>query len=446
MKQEMVNRPSDSSENEPTRCAHRLARLPAALCVDDPNAYLSTIRTLVGITSSRLGHDAATHQIVGRFLCRAVLDARKRNAILLIVHGSAIELWAVRAAELFGVDWVHLLIAGEKSHPCHSHTTTKMIGKITVTAFDGGDPQRDEVLVLLADRLEAVHVRRGGRIAQAIAARLIDPPSHHPIASVRVALFGHSRCGALELVQAGAIGWYSPVQQPTEPQSSQPRLTKDQSPVCWQTKNLHDHWVRQPQRWLIHCTRSVRGPWPGQTESQYRDEVLIGNRKTGMRTPQESLDRILRSGRLLASSIATAKSHPVVCFTERSLMEILSMRCFRPHLARWDYEPYGIAIEQEVAISIGIRPVIYGQPSERRTISEEDRFRFHPIGKTFDWRSEKEWRSPANVVLDQLPVESVHLFAPDSCEDRTALERSPFSVTWLVPEVPPSASEATKNR
>lgn len=165
---------------------------------------------------------------------------------------------------------------------------------------------------------------------------------------------------------------------------------------------------------------------------QYRDSILIGDPDLASRRPIDALCRIVRSGRLVAAATATSKHEPVVCFSAVSLAELLDRRCFRPHLGRWDYEPYGIAIRRSRADSLGIQSVIYGPPQLRRTLCEAERFRFHPIGKTYDWRAEKEWRSRATIDLSKIPPQDVRVFAADDCESRQRLAGCRWPVSFIA--------------
>ena len=154
------------------------------------------------------------------------------------------------------------------------------------------------------------------------------------------------------------------------------------------------------------------------------------------RTALDTLYRLLRNRRILASAVATSKSYPVVCFSERALLDMLAMRCYRPHLGRWDYEPFGVAIEKSTAIELGAKSVIYGQPSDRKRLSMPDRFRFHPVGTTYDWRTEQEWRFPKTVNLDEIPQESLRVFASATDQALGLLSDFRFPITWLVPIEP----------
>ena len=54
-----------------------------------------------------------------------------------------------------------------------------------------------------------------------------------------------------------------------------------------------------------------------------------------------------RSGRLIASSEFVRGETPVVSLTAVPLGEIRTLRTYRSHLSRWDFEPYGICIRRD---------------------------------------------------------------------------------------------------
>lgn len=354
---------------------------------------VSTATSIIGLTSSRLGRDVTLHRHVCQFLSRSLLDASDRGAAVLIADGSAIAPWAIRAAELFGVPAIHLRV--------------------------GDDVWRDAAVIAIADRVDAVYVRSGGTIATWLDRRTMTLAD----ASTRVAIYGRGHCAAAELIGAGAIGWYqrlTPISPtPISPPGQNAGATSDEP------------WMRTDGRWLVHCTRRRDGPWPGESMDQYLDAMLVDHPHATRRAPIDALERIVASRRLIASSVATAKSHPVVCFSAVPLAELLDRRCFRPQLGRWDYEPFGVAIRLSAAKTAGLRPVIYGDGDRRKQLAPSDRYRFHSIGKTFDWRTEREWRSSQSLDLDAFDRSDVRLFAVDSPDARAKLKRSPWPITWL---------------
>ncbi len=340
-----------------------------------------------------------------------MLDCRARGATLIVATESAIEPWAVRAAEIFGVPLLRIAVGKDQTN-----------ADFFVPTDESHDLTRDQLIIDLADRVDAVYVRRGGVIMKSLAQRI----SRRQDATTRVAITANAKCGAAELIATGAIGWF--FSRPT----ATPALEDDSSEAAAVVENPDDAWIRTDGQWLVHCTRAPSGRWPEETPNQYRDSILLGKESFPHREPIDALTRIVRSGRLVAGATATRHTHPVVCFSEVSLAELLDRRCFRPQLGRWDYEPFGIAIRRSAAKSIGVEPVIYGEPGMRRTLSSKDQYRFHPIGKTYDWRVEKEWRSSGSVDLNQLSKQDVRVFVANSAEARKRFSVCPWAVSFIT--------------
>ncbi len=366
-------------------------------------------RPWIAVVSSHLGHNPILHRDVCRNLAQAMIQCRRRDAVLLVAAGSAIQPWAIRAAELFGVSVLQVVIGAEDAK---SDTPA-----LRIQAADAAALPRDAAVIHLADRVDAVYVRRKGKIAQALLNRV----SKLQDATTRVASTRLPKCAAKELIQAGAIGW---VRLP-------PTLRQQGDvPPLVHKPTFEDDWMHQDGEWLVHCTRACDGPWPGQTESQYRDELLLGV-DAPARTPVQTLQRIIRSRRLIASAIVSVKTHPVVCFSSVAIADLLIARAYRPHLKRWDYEPWGIAVRKSAAISLGVQEVIYGSAKDRNQILSADQYRFQAAGQTFDWTNEKEWRLEGDLPLDAFATKDVRVFVANEAGKRLIETYCPWQISVL---------------
>lgn len=330
---------------------------------------------LHAVVCSRLGRGLECRRRTFDYLQQAVLKTKREGATLLVVSGTAPEPWVRRAAELFHVP-VHVVDVGDVH-------------------------QRDGVLVGGADRVFSVWVRRGGKIAQLLSQRLAACRDD----STWVAVNDDQHCAGRSLIALGAVGWYLPEPSPrpsavaVEPGGGRPILAPQD--VDW-------------TQYLVHCTRGRRGPLPGQSEAQYRDEVLLGGEGGRPATAVETLQKILADGWLLGAARVTRRDQPVVCWSEVPLPQILARRTFRAHLGRWDYEPFGLAVRKSAAARLGIVPVVYGTAEQRERLPPADRWRFQAQGKRVDWRSEKEWRGRGSFDLHRLQPDEGLVFVPDS--------------------------------
>ena len=152
--------------------------------------------TWVAITSSRLGQNPILHREVCRMISLCMLECRRRDAVLVVAKGSAVEPWAARASELFAVPILKIAVDGAPSTgggPCI---------EIQVTAES---LSRDAAVIAIGDRVDAVYVRAGGTIDQCLRDRLVQLGD----VSTRVAVTSLPKCAGRDLIGQGAIGWLS---------------------------------------------------------------------------------------------------------------------------------------------------------------------------------------------------------------------------------------------
>ncbi|MEM9588421.1 MAG: hypothetical protein AAGA03_14150 [Planctomycetota bacterium] len=392
----------------------RLQRL-RELCgpVDiEPIEALRQREAFIGVACSRVGLDPTRQRSICRRLCQVLLEARQRRAIVCWSKGSAIDDWASRAVALFRLP--HLIIECPiESTPIERPSKFASPDGPSTVRIQGSRVDRDLAVIALADRLEALHLRRNGKIASAISHRL----HRYQDACIRVSLSDSAESAAVELIAQGAIGRFVP--SPPRPHHA----TIDREPL-----NCGHSWARHQGEWLIHCTRQPQGAWPGQSDQQYRDSMLTTG-ATDQATALDALRRITRKRRLIASAIASDRRYPVVCFSANALAELLKDRTFRPQLKRWDYEPYGVAISISAANRIGIVPVRYGDASAKKLLPAEERYLHQSTGKTYDWRLENEWRHLGDIDLDQLPRDDVRIFVRTQAEAESVRPRCPWMVT-----------------
>ena len=369
--------------------------------------------TLIAVVASRLGHDPVRHRRIAKLLCAAAGETRLRSGRWLIGRGTAIEPWARRAAKRFDIPVQTLVTAdpdgsSDDGDLCHRDRSLA----------------RDRAVIAMADRVDGLYVRRGGTLHRAIRQR-VDQRPHRP---TRIAYWPGQKTAVDEIVASGAMGWY--LSDGTSAASDGVRSSEA-------VVGGSDFLVRPPPgRWLVHCTRARVGGWPGQTDDQYRDELLGGDEDAyWRRTPLDSLCRILDQRRLAGSAIASVRSQPVVCLSARPLDELLAGRTFRSHLSRWDYEPYGVLIRQTAAESSGVRPVIYFSDGDKPSVAPGDRWFHHPRGTTHDWTAEREWRCRGDLDLSDWVKDDVRVFAVDDEISRRRLADCPWPVVWVRPRV-----------
>lgn len=404
----------------------------------------------IGIASSRLGRRLDTQADWFTVFRAACSKISRGQDVLLTAAATTPDRYVRRAAELFDVRVVSMICPRE-SEPIHAwfkriRRLKPMPREAVHQAYMSPEfsqvpnaspnishlanlPLRDRAVVSLAERLLVFHLRHGGRLEKLVRARLSDLA--WPTAAVFIAL-GEGlvdRAIADNLLDRGAVGW---VVLDTLRHDETPRHTSaasQQAPIIQLPAN--ENWP-----WLTHCTRAQTDGWPDQCEADYLDELLL-HRRVSDRSAFASLGRIIDTQRLVATSRMIRGDTGVVCFTAVPLRDLSRLRTFRSHLARWDFEPYGICIHQDWLARRGCSPVRYGDDTLWESLASVDRPLFQlqtsrsgRSGRTIDWSIEREWRHIGDVELAELPSEAGLLFVPthDEAEQLATSSRWPIAV------------------
>jgi hypothetical protein len=350
------------------------------------------------VVCSRFGRDLIGHRTHLAMHRRFIEQAVARGEQPLVVRGTAAEPWSLRTCELLHVDPV-ILFADEAS-------------------------DRDQLAIELADRVDATYVRDNGKIMRLLCERL----ARDPTPTVEVLVTATSGQVARELIARGAIGYWINLEPKFEGYSSpgceSPLIAANSLSV---TAASVQSLVKNADRWLVHSTRARTGEWPGESHQQFIDRMLLSTPANEPHSPLETLERIVRDRRLVGSCRTVSSEHPVVCFSALPIHDWLARRTFRPHLGRWDAEPYGIAICRTAAARLGIQPVIYGDKATRDSMDHHDLWKFQSTGSTYDWTGEQEWRGRGVIDLTRFEADQVVVFVKTK-EDAQALNHSPWPI------------------
>jgi hypothetical protein len=181
------------------------------------------------------------------------------------------------------------------------------------------------------------------------------------------------------------------------------------SPSHYKFDSINDfpYW-----NYLTHWTKTCHGPWPGETKSSYYERLLV----SGDKCPNqafETLQNIIKEEIIRGSSKKMREGRCTVGFTETSPTTVLTkMIRWRSRHVNWNFEPYGVAIDKDIAISMGIRHVIYGDDTDYKDIPECDKPYFQSLGNSdVDWRSEQEWRYIGDLDLRSIPADKIIFLA-----------------------------------
>jgi hypothetical protein len=393
------------------------------LGVSLPESVIGDRRPWHAVVSSRLGRTPLAHHVELATLYRWVRQTVDAAARPLTVASTAADRWVTRACELLGAEPLRLELGASAGAANDS-------GRFEKLRIDSSRPTvtRDEVAVMLADRVDVAVVRRGGTIHRLLLQRLAQDDSGSVRVLVPVEPWGQpvspgSARVIQELIDAGAVGYCchwdetddsetknDPAVEPAD--TGKVIIRRASCPSA--AAKLLDHG----DRWLVHCTRARQAAWPGQSDAQFFDWLLLSAPHAADLSPLATLQRIVTQQQLVGSGRTTRSGHPVVCFSDKPILEIIGQRVFRPHLGRWDAEPFGVAIRKDSAQRLGAQPVIYFDPSSRSAgppdlsiaTNGDQAWRLQPVGKTYDWSAEREWRLPAALDLRKLTSDEAVVF------------------------------------
>lgn len=387
-------------------------------------------KTLLGLASSRLGRGIECKQAWFQALRATCAHCDEATEMLLTASGTVPARFVKRCQELFGVDVLEIVPAqcgdvgswfGETVLRQESiQEATQQVYVSPPLDRDSGSthdaiPVGDRAIAALSERLIMMFVRRGGHWEKLIRWR---SQAHHWAPAQTMLALGNGLVQAPlrdELLDAGAVGWTI-----LSAQDQHDAPSADHGAGC------HEGVVSPPAwAYLTHCTRRRDGPWPGQTNDAYLDDLILG-RPTADHSPLAALKRIAQTERLIASCKSVSGATPVVSFTEVPLEELQALRVFRAHRGHWDFEPYGICIRRDWLERHNARRVGYAPREKWERLSSEERL-FHQLdisrtkrGNEIDWTVEQEWRVIGDVPLDSLTDGDAFLFVP-STEDAAKL-------------------------
>ncbi|GAB5403129.1 MAG: hypothetical protein Aurels2KO_13600 [Aureliella sp.] len=301
-------------------------------------------------------------------------------------------------------------------------------------------PLRDRAVIALANRVLGLYARRGGAIEILLRRRGRD--ERFPIGTTYVAI-GQSNSNAGKrndvsgLLGDGVIGWL------IEKRVAQSfgkfwtcRSAATVETACMQIATpMPASWLKLDEKswpFLSHCTRGADGPRPLESD----DSFLRRNWGDGTADshPLLTLGKILSDATLRCNDVLYRGDRPVVSFSQVQLCKLMNRRKFQPHLGRWDWEPYGIAIRTSVLQALGARPVIYGDDETFDSLPESDRAFFQPArrrGHREDWIEEIEWRVPGDVRLDQIKHDEALIFVASRREALAISRKVRWPVVWL---------------
>lgn len=373
-----------------------------------------------------------------------LLQQAKRNGEMVLYPSSAPYSQSIAfACQYYGLIAVGIQTRSNDSRNPRNTPKPHWLNSLSIelqadSLVSQGDTNPDDTAVcILANRLVALNVTPNGKIAALLEQRLQwqqgNSENSNRCSTWIQAYENPSRAQAKfqhKLSAMGAVLWFPnrPCYLPTSPWECEARIV----PATVQPIGPLPAKLAYSKNYLIHTTRARQEHWPDQSQRYLLDEAfqLAWSQAP---TPLDTLLRIASSQRIFATNAYKRGSLATVSFTANSLRELVSMRGYQSHLARWDWEPFGIAIRLDLLESLGCKKVRY-LPSEQID-------RLGPLDQAFcqpspkrpgdrDWTSEKEWRLPSDLRLAQLPTQGVFYFVAESSQAKALAHYTRWPVYW----------------
>ncbi len=411
----------------------------------------------IGFVSSRLGQDLDRRTSWFAVLRTACVQLDPRRDVLITAGRTAAQRFVRRCGQLFALPTLDIEVGREgrdDNWQTWGRRVVESLERLPTTPDRvllsppiraAGVPQErselrelpvaDRALCALSQRLLALHVRPHGNVRRLLQARLHlpGPATGNLFLALGPELI--ERTLGEELLDAGAVGWL------VMNAAGEPDLRP--SPVWPDPPAAEDRFApiiacptRMPWPFLTHCTRRRAGPWPGQNEDQYLDDLIL-DRAGADHSALAALWRIVRTERLMASSQFVRGSTRVISWTAVPLHELQRLRTYRSHLGRWDFEPYGICIRREWLARRGTRPVRYGDAALWASLPPAERpfFQKHvsttDSGRQIDWTVEQEWRHVGDLRLEGISADDALLFVASEADAQRLAAASPWPIVVL---------------
>lgn len=384
---------------------------------------------------------------------RWVRDQVQAETVILTAEGTTADLFMRRLGELFGV---RILVLTPIPKRFDKKRSTELLGdrvdRIFISQQEGQKRfPADQWLAMLSHQCYVLAARSGGNVLRAVNARLKAASSfagnedgssgvdkQPPGDSTRILIDRKLTPKKTEqaLMRAGAAGWWL--------SGKSKRL--DQVKDLIASEDLHASELPVPVLdfsevstlpFLIHWTRRRVGPWPDQSQEEFLDDLIFQTPRSD-HSPLGCLCRILAGQSIVATNDLTRDKQPVVCFSEMDLASFVNRRVFRPHLSRWDFEPYGIAFDRDWLAERFAKPVIYGDESDWETLPSHQtpyyQLRRSKTGN-IDWTVEREWRGLGNLDLSKVPTDAALVFVENPDQLSVVSQFSRWPIVALRPSV-----------
>lgn len=168
--------------------------------------------------------------------------------------------------------------------------------------------------------------------------------------------------------------------------------------------------------YLTHFTRACDGAWPSEPLREYLAWLADGP-KDATREAFDALRRICAMRRVLGSGRLMPARTPMVSVSARPPWELSERMTWRRGLARWTFQPYGVAVRHAALERLGARAVAYCSSGDLKALPPDERLyaqRHEPPGT--DWSPEAEWRLRGDLDLGALKAGDWVALVPTEAE------------------------------
>jgi hypothetical protein len=432
---EAISRNNITIEALPLSWAHRLPEW-LGHCRIDSGDLSCFERPTIGLVSSHSEQNAFTSARWQSRLNAALNLARQQRYDVLFSAETPYAAAIEQSCRRLNVPYVSLF----RSATNQEHALTLNVEQDTTDSTLSSLPFLDRAVIALSQHLFVLELRNEGKISRLIQRRLQMAPTEQ--GTVFLGWGGMAKDARYthwlrEWLDRGVVGWFVPSDEfeVSRCESHWSCGNRPPPPFTLVPRFSLDHCSQRLGKFLVHCTRARQGPWPDQTWDQFYDEVMLHPWQASP-TPLQTMERILRTQRLIATSHLKSSSTPTISFSACPIADLLSRRRFQPHLGRWDWEPYGLMISNSWLQDRGCTPVTYVERSAFKRLSKDQTTFLQPFeetGKGRDWREEQEWRLAKDLRLQDLPFSAGIVFVRTSEEAKQLESLSRWPICSVEP-------------
>lgn len=179
--------------------------------------------------------------------------------------------------------------------------------------------------------------------------------------------------------------------------------TLDSSMLSKEIQNISDDYI-------IHWTKTSKDKWHHERQSDYYSDVLHSDNYP--RKAIDTLNNILKLKTIYATPTHMPQNIPTVSFTSLTPQQMIPLFKWRSRYQEMSFEPYGIGIKKNIAVSKKIQEVLYYEKSDSHNVlnSNSDVWLTQSKGMYTNWESENEFRHLGDFHFAEINKNDIILF------------------------------------